>query len=675
MKPGDFVSYYAKATDNNAAEGAKTTTSDIYFVNVRPFRKDFKPAQSQAGGGGGGGGGDVGQLSEQQRQIVAATFNTVRDKPKLSAEKYRENVVFLNLAQAKLRAQVDELVGKLQARVGVVDPGFKAIAEALPKASAEMKTAEGNLKAQQAKEALSPEQRALKLLQDAEQNYEMQVRQGGGGGGGGGQSQLSEDLADLFELELDKLANQYEMQKRAEQQSGDQKVDELAEKLKDLARRQQQEAERQRRMAASGQQNSGGGGGGSQRQLADELEEAARRLEQLTREQQRQDLSDAAKQMRDAAQAMRQAAANGSRDGGAQATAALDKLRQAQQKLERNQGDRAQRDIESARQQAEALANEQKQVASDVNGLEGAQAGADRQQKAQNLAQRKEAMDAKVGQLQKDLEQIANETRRDQKDASRKLEEAAGTIRDKRVREKIRYSRAQLGGTPSDYAKAMEDDIGANLDALQRKIGEAGSALGNQSKKDALGRAADKAGDLVRNLQSINERMRQQQAQERNGQQGQRNGQNQQGQQGQQGSRASRTVRVSKASRVSRPRTARANRVNKASKVRVSKGNKAKARVSRGNKARVRASRVSRGRAARVSKASRAAMADAWAIRTAPTAAARATATTGLPPASCRSTRTIGGSSPASSASGRATPSSCAASSRPPASTRATSTT
>jgi len=141
VKPGDFVSYYAKATDNNAAEGAKTTTSDIYFVNVRPFRKDFKPAQSQAGGGGGGGGAEVGQLSEQQRQIVAATFNTVRDKAKLAPEKYRENVVFLNLAQAKLRAQVDELVGKLQARVGVVDPGFKAIAEALPKASAEMKTA------------------------------------------------------------------------------------------------------------------------------------------------------------------------------------------------------------------------------------------------------------------------------------------------------------------------------------------------------------------------------------------------------------------------------------------------------------------------------------------------------------------------------------------------------
>src|SRR6185295_10669912 len=199
LKPGDFVSYYAKASDIDAVQGSKTTTSDIYFVQIRPFKKDYKPAQSQAQGGGGGGGGgqDVGQLSQQQREIVAATFNVVRDKDKLKADKFRENVVFLNLAQAKLRAQVDELVGKLQARVGVVDPGFKAIAEALPKASAEMKSAEDKLKQQAAKDALEPEQRALKLLQDAEENYEVQVRQGGGGGGGGGGGQLSEDLADL----------------------------------------------------------------------------------------------------------------------------------------------------------------------------------------------------------------------------------------------------------------------------------------------------------------------------------------------------------------------------------------------------------------------------------------------------------------------------------------------
>src|SRR4051812_32636085 len=48
LKPGDFVSYYAKASDSDAVQGSKTTTSDIYFVQIRPFKKDYKPAQSQA---------------------------------------------------------------------------------------------------------------------------------------------------------------------------------------------------------------------------------------------------------------------------------------------------------------------------------------------------------------------------------------------------------------------------------------------------------------------------------------------------------------------------------------------------------------------------------------------------------------------------------------------------
>ena len=71
-----------------------------------------------------------------------------------------------------------------------------------------------------------------------------QQQQGGGGGGGGGGAS-AEELADLFELELDKLQNQYETVQRGEQQQADEQVDELMERLKELARRQQQELERQ----------------------------------------------------------------------------------------------------------------------------------------------------------------------------------------------------------------------------------------------------------------------------------------------------------------------------------------------------------------------------------------------------------------------------------------------
>src|SRR5713101_7131906 len=145
-------------------------------------------------------------------------------------------------------------------------------------------------------------------------------------------------------------------------------------------------------------------------------------------------------------------------------------------------------------------------------------------------------MDQKVADLQAQLEKLANQFRRDEKDAARKLDEAAGSIRDKRIREKIRYTQRALqqgAGSQQQYARGMEDDIGANLDALQRKIAEAAGSVGKQSKQDSLARAADKTRDLVRGMESLDQRMRDQ----RQGQQGQQQGKAQQGQQGQQGQR------------------------------------------------------------------------------------------------------------------------------------------
>ena len=52
LQPGDQVSYYAKATDNNAASGPATAATDMYFLTVRPYDMDYR--QGQGGGGGGG---------------------------------------------------------------------------------------------------------------------------------------------------------------------------------------------------------------------------------------------------------------------------------------------------------------------------------------------------------------------------------------------------------------------------------------------------------------------------------------------------------------------------------------------------------------------------------------------------------------------------------------------
>ncbi|RPJ60295.1 MAG: DUF4175 family protein, partial [Acidobacteria bacterium] len=150
LQPGDVVSYYARATDNDTVGGAKTATSDMFFLQVRPFRKDYRVAESQAGAqaggqGGAGGANDPSAFSEQQRRIVSGTFNVVRDRPKTPAEKFREDVVFLTLAQGQLREKVEGLSAQIKARVGSTDESMKVIAGSLDEAAKAMEAAENKL--------------------------------------------------------------------------------------------------------------------------------------------------------------------------------------------------------------------------------------------------------------------------------------------------------------------------------------------------------------------------------------------------------------------------------------------------------------------------------------------------------------------------------------------------
>ena len=506
VKPGDAVAYYARATDNNGQAGPQRATSDMYFVRVRPFDKDFKPATSMGGGVGGGGGGmdQVGGLSQQQRQIVSGTFNVQRDRAVLGPARVREGLTVLTLSQSRVREQVEGLVTRMTSQLAVRDPAFGKIVELLPQAAAAMAQAEQQLQAQSAERALPHEQRALQLLQQAEEEFELQVqtRQNSGGGGGGNSGTMADDLSDLFKMELDKMASQYETSQRAMQQQGDARVDELAERLKDLAKRQEQELERQRRMAAG--QGPRANGGDLQRALAEQAEEAARQLERLSREQSRDDLADSARQMRDAAQAMRQAA-NGGAAGQGQAASAAQRLREAQRQLQRAQGDRNGRDLREAMRQADEIAAEQAAIAEDVNDLPNA--GADRLGRAQLVGQRKDALEQSVARLEQELDRLSNETARDARAVSRELAEAANSLRQNQVRDKIRYAkRAAQGGAPEDFMRNLEAQIGVNIDEMRERLGAASDAsqqLQGTRGPDALERTRD----LTRRADSMSRRL------------------------------------------------------------------------------------------------------------------------------------------------------------------------
>ncbi len=539
LQTGDFVSYFARATDIGAP--AQTATTDIYFLEARPFRRDYRQAE-QRGGAGGGGGQQDGSLSIQQRQVIAATFKLVRDRARIGDKEFGENLATVGLVQSRLREQVDGLVTRMSTR-GILEPGsdFQATAAELRLAVAEMKSAEASLGKKLPKDALSPEQKALAHLQRAEGAFrDVQVSFEQSGGGGGGSS--AEELADLFELELDKLRNQYETVERGQQEKADQKVDEALQRLQELARRQEQEIERQKQRASRMPQSGGGGGASSQQQLAEEAEEEARKLERLTREKPSPALEESVRRLKEAADAMRRSAANSKSGQTAEGQAALDKLKEARRLLDQNRTARLDRDLAEARQKTEELRAAQERIASEMRELGASGPTAD---KTQRLMERKDALASQVSDLESQLDRMARDSRREQKEASRKLQEAAAGIRDSKLKEKIRYSKGFTRGAQPSTAQQFEKEISDGIGAIDKRLGEAIGAMG-QPEEQKRAAALDKARNLVRNMESLQQRLggesgkqpgaSSEQSQGQQGQQGQQGKQQaQQGQEGQQG--------------------------------------------------------------------------------------------------------------------------------------------
>ncbi len=546
LQVGDSISYYAEAWDRGRAQ---PTISDIYFLEIRPFDRNYRQAEQGGGGGMGGAGGLDQTLSVQQKMIISATFRLIRDEDEYTARELAENLKTVSLMQGRLREQVGSLVTRMGNRGQQLleDGDFARIVELLQQAGVEMAAAEKALEAERPEEALTEEKKALASLQRAESVFrEVRVSFEQGGGGGGGNQQLSEDLADLFELELDKLRNQYETVQRGAAEQAQAEVDELMQKLRELARRQQRENERQNRLRSRSQQ--GGGGGGRQQDLIEETEELARRLERLAREQQRPELRETTQALRQAAEQMRRSQAGSSRsqsNAGTDGIAALDKLREARRLLDRNQRQQLGRDMEELQQRADRVSQMQSRIEEQVGELAGRE-GEDGQRRSglsarersdliERIMERKDSLTDEVAGLEAQLNRMSQGARNDQPETARKLRESATIIRDEQLKEKIRYSKGVLAGRDAEFARLFENQIRQDIDEVTERIAEARESVG-EGGGERRERMLERTRDLVENMASMEARLRDRvedgrRLGQRPGQQGERDGRQQGGEQ------------------------------------------------------------------------------------------------------------------------------------------------
>jgi hypothetical protein len=275
LVPGDLVSLYATARD-----GHMEARTDIKFIQVDPFEREFSQSQQSDAGDAGGVKNNQTEISKREKELIAATWKQQNNKdatPKDSAVAGQ----FLSDAQQKLRDQVMALSARMQSRdLSEANEEFTGFDKDMQTAAAAMAPSADKLKGMQWKDAVPLEQKALQALLRAEATIrQIEVAFGQrGGGGGGGTDNAGRDLASLFDLELDTEKNQYETaQSASPAEQHEKEVEDALEKLDALAKRQEELANQQHNPQQSFQER------WQQEMLRREAEQLQRQMEQMAK--------------------------------------------------------------------------------------------------------------------------------------------------------------------------------------------------------------------------------------------------------------------------------------------------------------------------------------------------------------------------------------------------------
>ena len=568
MVPGDLVSFYGVAKDADS----NVTKSDMFFLQVRPFERNYTQSQASGGGGGGQQGQDNTFLSEKEKQIIAATWNVIRRKTQQTPEQLSAQAKALTEIQQTLQEQAQTMASRTEGReLTQVNDEFQSLAENLKEAAKSMGDASKLLEKQGFETALTPEQTALQHLLRAESTYrDIQVAMGGGGGGGGGGA--AQDLSELFALELDTGKNQYESLQQMGEKNSNASMEELMRKLEELARRQEnlthQEQQKESMRAANRWE---------QEMLRREAEELQKRMEELAKQNNSSQLSQATNRLQQAVRDMQEASrksgqqsgqqSQSGQQGGQQSNQAGQQGQQSRQQqgqgaqsgqqgmneeMQQTRGGQSERAraaqrlreassmISGAQQQsneeamnrlaerAQELAKQQQEIAQDIrrqagskqqgsSGEEGdkqGQRGNGRTPTASERETLERTIDNKVEQLdalnqfKQQVGETAARMAATQRKTAQRLREAMSMIQDERLEDKIRQGAYMEQRGMWPLASPAEENLAEDMQKLAQRMKEAKDSFGGEKGDDKLQQALTTAERIRQGLEGLGQQQR-----------------------------------------------------------------------------------------------------------------------------------------------------------------------
>ncbi len=518
VKPGDVITYYARATDVGRGKRATEATSDIFFLEVKPFNEEFMSAESQASGASDP---QIDSLIQAQKDIIASTWNVER---RSQAARSAEDVKAIAAAQAELKSRAEQQLMPRATRSRARPPAPQQLIQASPQTRTQagdpaatavgaMGKAVDQLTSERTRDALPHEMTALNgLLQLQAEVRRRQVSQGSAGSGFGG-NRAGMDLSALFDKELQRQQRtNYETREAAEIRPDKPDASTSAlDRIRDLAKRQEDLTRRQRELA----------------QANLNAEEMKRQLEKLTREQMelreqteellrrsgndargsaqsRQGQSDGSQrggseQLRGAANEMQSAAGELRRDAPEDAARsgerALSQLRRLEEQLS-GQAGVSQSGGSDVKLEAQQIAQEQHRIASEASRLDrnpDATAGDARRR----LADDKERLASRVDEMTRKAQRLAQSgTGADAKTFG----DAAQSVTRDKIADRMRAGAREMRQPHGTGRGAAEQELAATLDRVAGQLGAdsspASTELGQtRAIRDRLQRAEQQLRD------------------------------------------------------------------------------------------------------------------------------------------------------------------------------------
>jgi hypothetical protein len=528
VKPGDFILYYLTAVDNNDLKGPAEVVSDIYFLEVVPTAEEFRRAGQQGGGGGGSGGQGrpSSALVQNQKNIIAATWKLLQQGAAMPPRKLDENVETIAASQRQVMERTQLSLLRLRERFTLSDKSYDRAVKYLEQAAGHMQAAVEKLTSRQLEQALGPEQAALQAIMKAESESRrtmIQVARSRSGGNAGSAQQERQDLRELFEMEMGRLENRYELPQQAAGMQQDSEEEDTLAKLRDLARRQERLnraqtdlARRRKHMTAEQKKRRLEQLRREQEELSRQAHELTQRMSQLARRDglrqwsdRRQQLAQTTRQMQEAARSLAQREPDSALAGGRQA---LENLRDQEREMGLERRATVSNLVNALSRKAKELESREKQI---LKGLEDLQPGKDNPTPPPDAQSVRQIRDLLAGKdkLQRDLAEAQSMLRAIEKKGRQEKPEIAGRAAETRrsletegIPARIEESRELLQQGWLSLSMDLEKRIDQSVGRVSKRLQEL-ERPAERSRDEKIRQAAADAEGLRRELENLEQQI------------------------------------------------------------------------------------------------------------------------------------------------------------------------